>query len=102
MSKDVLCSPITDGQTDTKLTTVGTLSGFQECFLQSIIKDRPKKKTQKRPLESVEMKMSKIGLCSDLSWPKLGMESKFHEPGTFGGFGKRKHTNIHTRFMFYK
>ena len=32
----------TDTQTDTKLTTVGTLSGFQEFFLQPIIKDRPK------------------------------------------------------------
>ena len=28
-------------QTDTKVTTVGTLSGFQEFFLQPIIKDRP-------------------------------------------------------------
>ena len=39
------CSPITDRhtdtQTDTKVTTVGTLSGFQEFFLQPIIKDRP-------------------------------------------------------------
>ena len=33
----------TDGQTDTKVTTEGTLSGFQEFFLQPIIKDRPKK-----------------------------------------------------------
>ena len=31
----------TDGQTDTKVTTVGTLSGFQEFFLQPVIKDRP-------------------------------------------------------------
>ena len=31
----------TDGQTDTKVTTEGTLSGFQEFFLQPIIKDRP-------------------------------------------------------------
>ena len=28
-------------QTDTKVTTMGTLSGFQEFFLQPIIKDRP-------------------------------------------------------------
>ena len=28
--------------THTKVTTVGTLSGFQEFFLQPIIKDRPK------------------------------------------------------------
>ena len=27
--------------TDTKVTTEGTLSGFQEFFLQPIIKDRP-------------------------------------------------------------
>ena len=31
----------TDGQTHTKVTTEGTLSGFQEFFLQPIIKDRP-------------------------------------------------------------
>ena len=31
----------TDTQTHTKVTTVGTLSGFQEFFLQPIIKDRP-------------------------------------------------------------
>ena len=24
-----------------------------------------------------------------LSWPKLGLEPKFHDPGTFGGVGKR-------------
>ena len=40
-SKGVFCSLRTDGQTDTKLTTVGTLPGFQEFFLQPIIKDRP-------------------------------------------------------------
>ena len=33
----------TDTQTHTKVTTVGTLSGFQEFFLQPIIKDRPNK-----------------------------------------------------------
>ena len=31
----------TDRRTDTKVITVGTLSGFQEFFLQPIIKDRP-------------------------------------------------------------
>ena len=30
----------TDGQTD-RVTTVGTLSGFQDFFLQPIVKDRP-------------------------------------------------------------
>ena len=44
----------------------------------------------------------KIGLRSDLSWPKLGLEPKCHEPGTFSGFGKREHTNTQTRFLFYK
>ena len=36
--------PVTRGhttQTDTKVTTVGTLSWFQEFFLQPAIKDRP-------------------------------------------------------------
>ena len=31
----------TDGQTHTKVNTAGTLSGFQDFFLQPIIKDRP-------------------------------------------------------------
>ena len=31
-----------------------------------------------------------------------GIKPKFHDPGTFGGFGKREHTDTHTRFMFYK
>ena len=43
-----------------------------------------------------------MGLRHVLSWPKLGLEPKFHEPGTFGGFGKREQTHRHTRFMFYK
>ena len=38
----------------------------------------------------------KIGLRSDLSWPKVGLEPKYHEPGAFGGFGKREQTNTHT------
>ena len=41
----------------------------------------------------LKIKISKIGLRSDLSWPKLGLEPKFHEPGTFGGFGKREQTD---------
>ena len=41
----MLCSPLTDGHTHThtKVTTEGTLSGFQEFYLQPIIKDRPNK-----------------------------------------------------------
>ena len=56
----------------------------------------PFEKTRKRPLESVKIKILKIGLQHVLSWPKLGLEPKFHEPGTFGGFGKREHTDTHT------
>ena len=41
MSKGVFGSLRTE--TQTKVTTVGTLSGFQEFFLQYIIKDRPKR-----------------------------------------------------------
>ena len=48
------------------------------------------------PLESVKMKKEKIGLCHVLSWPKLGLEGKFHDPGTFGGFGKREQTHRQT------
>ena len=50
----------------------------------------------------LKIKISKIGLYHVLSWPKLGLEPKFHDPGTFGGFGKREQTHTHTRFMFYK
>ena len=54
----------------------------------------------------LKIKILKIGLRSDLSWPKVGLEPKFHDPGTFGGFGKReqtdRHTYIQTKFMFYK
>jgi len=34
-------------------------------------------------------KISKIGFRSDLSWSKLGLVPKFHDPGTFVGFGKQ-------------
>ena len=47
------------------------------------------------PIESVKIKISKIGLRHVLSWPKVGLEPKFHDPGTFGGFGKREHTHKH-------
>ena len=54
----------------------------------------------------LKIKISKIGLRHVLSWPKLGLETKCHGPGTFGGFGKceqrNKQTDRHTRFMFYK
>ena len=37
----------------------------------------------------------------NLSWPKLGLEPKFHEPGTFGGFGKREHTDKIHKLALY-
>ena len=48
------------------------------------------------PIESVKIKISKIGLRHVLSWPKLGLEPKFHDPGTYGGFGKRGQTHRQT------
>ena len=44
----------------------------------------------------LKIKISKIGLRHVLSWPKLGLEPKFHDPGSFGGFGKREHTDRQT------
>ena len=64
--------------------------------------EKKRKKTTKKPnlkitrkntLESVKMKNSKIGLRHVLSRPKLCLESKFNDPGTFGSFGKCGHTN---------
>ena len=48
MSKGVPCSSFTDGRTHThtqthRVTTEDTLSGFQEFFLQPIIKERSNK-----------------------------------------------------------
>ena len=60
------------------------------------------KKTRKMPLESVKIKISRIGLRYISSWLKLGMEAKFHEAGTFGGFEKREQSDRQTKFMFYK
>ena len=48
------------------------------------------------PLPPLNIEISKIGLRHVLSWPKLGLEPKFHEPGTFGCFGKREHTDTQT------
>ena len=44
----------------------------------------------------LKIKILKIGLRSDLSWAKVGLEPKYHEPGSFGGFGKREQTNRQT------
>ena len=44
----------------------------------------------------LKIKISKFGLRHVLSWPKVGLESTFHDPGTFGGFGKREQTDTQT------
>ena len=51
---------------------------------------------------TLKIKISRIGLCHVLSYPKLGLEPKFYEVGTFDGFGKRGQTHKPTRFMFHK
>ena len=40
----------------------------------------------------LEIKISKIRLRHVLSCPKLALEPKFHEAGTFDGFGKPTQT----------
>ena len=67
MSKGVLCSPRTDAQThrqtDTKVNTEGTLSGFQDFFLQPLIKDRPNN------LEPELILMPEIENCDNQNTP---------------------------------
>ena len=41
----------------------------------------------------LKIKISKIGLRHVLSWAKLGLEAKYHDPGSFGGFGEPGQTN---------
>ena len=41
----------------------------------------------------LKIKISKIGLRRVLSWPKLGLEPKCHDTGTFGGCGKCDQTH---------
>ena len=53
---------------------------------------RPPKKNMYSPL-LLEITILKIGLRHVLSWPKIGIEPKFHDAGTFGGFGKCEQTN---------
>ena len=54
--------------------------------------------TRKNTLESVKMKNSKIGLRHVLSGPKLCLESKFNDPGTFGCFGEHEQTHTPSRY----
>ena len=46
------------------------------------------------PIESVKIKISKIGLRHVLSWPKVGLEPKIHDLGTSGDCGKREQSLI--------
>ena len=48
------------------------------------------------PPSPLKIKISKIRLRHVLSWPKLGLEPKFHNPGSYGGFGIREHTDTQT------
>ena len=50
------------------------------------------------PCGELKIKMSKIGLRHVLSWPKLGLEPKCHDPVTFGGF--RKCAQIYRKVCF--
>ena len=59
------------------------LSDIQRIFNTGPYGDRP-----------LKIKISKIGLRLALSWAKLGLEPKFHDPGSFGGFGKREQSFI--------
>ena len=43
----------------------------------------------------LKMKILKIGLRHVLSWPKLLLESKFREAGSFGGFGGSRAAILH-------
>ena len=45
------------------------------------------------PPASLKMKIFKIEPRRVLSWPKLGLETKCHDAGTFGDFGKYGQTH---------
>ena len=44
------------------------------------------KNTKINPPKSLEIKISKIGFHSLLSWSKVDLEAKFHEAMTFSGW----------------
>ena len=50
-------------------------------------------KCKKNVPRTRKIKISKIRLRHVLSWPKPGLEPKFHDPGTFGGVGKHGQTD---------
>ena len=53
-----------------------------------------KKNTRKMPLESVQMKNSKIGLRHDPTCLKWRLEPKFHDARTSGGFRQTDRQNL--------
>ena len=69
--------PVARGRTDTNVNTEGTLSGFQDFYLQPIIKDRPKNPC-----------CSEVSLYSDIALRQLFLESmkmgRFSRPDEFG------------------
>ena len=44
------------------------------------------------PPPPLKIQVSKIGARHVSSWSKLGLEPKYHDPGTFGGSGQRGQT----------
>ena len=65
--------------THTKVTTVGTLSGLQEFFLQPIIKDRPKKYRSYFYLKRLQKKkMSIFFIRATLLKRRIFQKQKLH------------------------
>ena len=48
------------------------------------------------PYGEAKNKILKSGFLHAREDHKIGPEPKFHDPGTFGGFGKRGQTDTHT------
>ena len=54
---------------------------------------------KKQHKKNIFLTLGHMGLRSDLSWPKLDLEPKFHDHGTFGGFGKQITNQQDSGFM---
>ena len=63
------------------------VSPWHACKMADISMDNQRANFNTGP--PLEIKNSKIGIRHVLSWSKSVIEPKFHDPGTFGGFGKR-------------
>ena len=87
----MLCSPRTDGQTDThtdrqtdtKVNTEDILSGFQEFFLQPIMKDRSNNESiylapfQFTTLHAGELPIKHVAYSLQLvGWPAYGVTTR--------------------------